>query len=272
MILDNEFQEADELSAYTVSRTLENMKKYIVENAVQGSKGDKGDNGETGKIALVYNGIRTTSSVPSSNGGFSININPPLLIPFNRMPELNDRLTIIAKGTDTLEGRVWLLNGYILGITETIVSFSYSNPVEMSGPQGEQGIQGPQGIQGAQGPQGPQGPQGEQGSGGSKLYLNNFTYSTSSITLSMGFYTTSYFSNTQELADYLQSSFLNKSIPVIIYSSSGPELAISGRLYISVYNPPSFEIETFVISSMERYGFSATILSEYIVEFECIEV
>ena len=146
MILDNEFQEADELSAYTVSRTLENMKKYIEENAVAGPKGDNGEKGETGKIALVYNGIRTTESVPSYDGGFSISINPSL--PFNRMPELNDRLTIKMKGTGSLEGRVWLLNGFILGMTETIVSFSYSNPVEISGPQGDKGDKGEKGDKG----------------------------------------------------------------------------------------------------------------------------
>ena len=48
MIIDNEFQEADELSAYTVSRTLENMKKYIEENAIQGPKGETGVQGPNG--------------------------------------------------------------------------------------------------------------------------------------------------------------------------------------------------------------------------------
>ncbi len=48
MIIDNEFLEADDFSAYTVSKKLEKMKNYVVTHAVQGPKGEKGEKGEKG--------------------------------------------------------------------------------------------------------------------------------------------------------------------------------------------------------------------------------
>lgn len=47
-IIDNEFLEADDFSAYTVAKQMEEQKKYIEENAVAGPQGPAGPIGATG--------------------------------------------------------------------------------------------------------------------------------------------------------------------------------------------------------------------------------
>lgn len=141
MIIDNEFLESDEFSAYTVSQKLYKMKNYILTNAVQGPKGDKGLTGDTGPTGL--------QGVQGPQG---------------------------ERGPQGIQGPQGLV-----GPTGPQGERGLQGSQGPTGSQGVQGTKGSTGLTGPQGPQGPTGATGPKGDNGNDFTINGTVSSTSSL-------------------------------------------------------------------------------------------